>query len=123
MAAGTAYNRAYYLKNREKLLAKSKAWQRAHPEYGKAKYAKHRAYHRMHRYGVTDEQYQAMLESQDGLCRICLQPMDPPHVDHDHATGLVRGLLCDTCNAGIGMLQDSPEILDAAIHYLTEARP
>jgi hypothetical protein len=70
------------------------------------------------RYGISPEQYEKMREDQNGLCAICLA--DPElridthathrmlHVDHDHKTGKVRGLLCNGCNRAIGLIQDNP---------------
>jgi hypothetical protein len=80
---------------------------------------------RLNRYGLTHEQFEAMLTAQGGCCAICRT--DAPKgsggfhwcVDHDHATGLVRGILCGHCNQGIGMLQDNPVIIAAAFRYLT----
>ena len=62
-----------------------------------------------------------MLTTRGGGCAICEAP--PPengslHVDHDHETGEVRGLLCFSCNGGIGQFQEDPLILRAAIRYL-----
>lgn len=78
-------------------------------------------------YGITAEQYQAMLEAQQGLCAICGQPETSRgckgkpkdlSVDHDHATGRIRGLLCGHCNSGLGHFRDRPDRLMAAIDYL-----
>ena len=75
-------------------------------------------------YGLSIEQYDRMLEDQKGKCAICAakRPPDAPlsffHVDHDHQTGVVRGLLCGPCNTGIGMLKDDPKVLRKAIKYL-----
>lgn len=78
---------------------------------------------RLSTYGLTDEDYLAMLAGSGGACQICRQPMDPPHVDHCHATGVVRGLLCRSCNLGIGFLKDDPAVLTAALNYLRTQRP
>lgn len=75
------------------------------------------------RYGITTEQYEAMLVSQRGLCAICREPQEGNRqmaVDHNHETGKVRGLLCDRCNRGIGLLRDSPLVLRAAVDYLEQ---
>jgi hypothetical protein len=59
-----------------------------------------------------------MLDDQHHLCAICDSYLEDPYVDHDHTTLKVRGLLCLTCNAGIGMLQDNPDLLERAVQYL-----
>jgi hypothetical protein len=72
-------------------------------------------------YGMTVEEYEALLARQEEKCAICRKPCHTGgnlSVDHDHDTGRVRGLLCRNCNRGIGLLQESPEILQAAIQYL-----
>lgn len=61
-----------------------------------------------------------MLAEQDGRCKICGQ-LKKLNVDHDHATGEVRGLLCHGCNVGIGFFRDSPELLRSAIDYLVRS--
>jgi hypothetical protein len=79
---------------------------------------------RERRYGLTPEQYAAMLEAQGGLCAICRGKggIKGFMVDHCHETGVVRGLLCPSCNAGMGMLGDTPAGLMRAVKYLREAR-
>jgi hypothetical protein len=59
------------------------------------------------RYGITLENYEAMLEAQDGGCYICGNPPNAKrlHVDHCHETGAVRGLLCAGCNRTLGWLE------------------
>lgn len=72
-------------------------------------------------YGMTLEQYQAILESQGGVCYICQRPSlkNMLAVDHDHATGMVRGLLCRSCNHRlIGSAGDDIETLRRAVAYL-----
>lgn len=73
------------------------------------------------RYGMSREQYTKLNESQNGKCAICgTEPVDGEflHVDHDHETNKIRGLVCNLCNRGIGMLRDDPAILEAAARYL-----
>lgn len=84
-----------------------------------------RQYERKRRYGLTQQQYELLLEKQAGQCAIC-HSVDNGHkasleVDHDHITGKVRGLLCNKCNQGIGLLQDSEALLKNAIIYLSAA--
>ncbi len=77
-------------------------------------------------YGITSEEYERMLESQGGCCAICKCP-PPDHrkkflaVDHDHVTGKVRGLLCDNCNRGIGLLGDSLDRILDVVEYLRDS--
>jgi Recombination endonuclease VII len=74
------------------------------------------------RYGITPEEYRAMVEEQDNKCAICfnLSPTANLYIDHDHTTGKVRGLLCRDCNSGIGLLHDDPALLQNALWYLKE---
>jgi hypothetical protein len=74
-------------------------------------------------YGLTMEQYNVMLIEQNGVCKICGKPEKSSSkgvlsVDHDHSTGNVRGLLCDTCNRGLGHFYDNISLLYNAIEYL-----
>lgn len=68
-----------------------------------------------------------LLEKQGYMCAICgrdLSEAQPRHsvVDHDHDTGVVRGVLCHNCNTGIGRFSDNVELLEKAIEYLTNSR-
>ncbi|MGE0322261.1 MAG: endonuclease VII domain-containing protein [Polyangiaceae bacterium] len=79
-------------------------------------------------YGITKAEYDALLAQQGGLCAICGKPETAYDskaqrtrylaVDHCHATGRIRGLLCFKCNVGIGFLRDSPMLAAAAFEYL-----
>lgn len=73
-------------------------------------------YH-LRRYGLTPEQFGAMTIAQNGRCAICGRDR-PLVVDHDHATGRVRGLLCRACNSGIGQLGDDAGTVRLAARYL-----
>lgn len=78
--------------------------------------------------GVDAARYQEMLREQNGVCAICHQPekhrdglSGKPKdlaVDHDHATGAVRALLCSACNTALGLFNDDPKLLDKAKSYL-----
>ena len=74
------------------------------------------------KYNLTLDEYRLMLERQRGVCALCGRPPTVRakrlHVDHDHATGKVRGLLCISCNSGLGLLKDSPALLRKAARYI-----
>lgn len=72
-------------------------------------------------YGITLDEYEALLTAQRGGCAICSGVNKDGRnlfVDHDHTTGAVRGLLCNLCNRALGNFRDSVDLLDAAITYL-----
>lgn len=69
-------------------------------------------------YGISEEEYVALKEAHEGRCAICSGLTDRLYVDHDHATGLVRGLLCRSCNFMVGLAGDSVERLMRAAEYL-----
>lgn len=81
-------------------------------------------------YGMSVEEYDALLEKQNHRCAICSQEetirsgvtgkLHDFSVDHDHETGKVRGLLCGNCNRGLGLFRDNPRLLFLAGHYLCE---
>lgn len=89
---------------------------------------KRRANHNVRLYGLTHDDYAAMLDAQGGVCAICSQPETMTYkgnpkslcVDHDHATGKVRGLLCAACNFALGKFQDDPARLRTAAAYLEQ---
>ena len=74
------------------------------------------------RYGISLKEYYQRLSSQNGLCAICGSSVSETrrrfHVDHDHKTGEIRGILCHRCNVALGMVQDNIKILSLMIKYL-----
>ena len=74
-------------------------------------------------YDISVREYQDMLVSQCFRCLICNKGFDEakPHIDHNHTTGKVRGILCSNCNTGLGMFRDSTLNLANAIVYLKES--
>jgi hypothetical protein len=72
------------------------------------------------KYGLTIEDWNILVEQQNGLCGICREK-PPECVDHDHVTGMVRGLLCKWCNSNLGAFGDNIEGLERAIAYLKGA--
>jgi len=81
-------------------------------KYGSARYYKLRA-----RYGITPAAFERAAIAQNHECSICHRRSEL-HVDHDHATGEVRGLLCEMCNGFLGAFRDDPDLLEAAARYL-----
>ncbi len=76
------------------------------------------------RYGITRDDFYALLAAQQGVCAICGGVESQRlHVDHDHTTGAVRGLLCGPCNRGLGSFRDNPRSLQAAVTYLGGTKP
>jgi hypothetical protein len=73
-------------------------------------------------YKITLDDYNKMLVEQNHSCKICFSHQDKLKrrlcVDHDHTTGKVRGLLCDTCNRSLGLLKDNIEVMKRAVTYL-----
>lgn len=71
------------------------------------------------RFGLTLAVYDQMVRDQNGQCKICFKtPSRALDVDHDHKTGRIRGLLCNQCNQGIGLLKEDLAIIQAAYNYL-----
>jgi len=76
---------------------------------------------RLKKYKLTLDQYESILESQGGRCAICnIVFTQTPHIDHDHLTGKVRGILCRNCNHALGLIGDSPMLALGLAKYLIE---
>jgi len=74
-----------------------------------------------YKYGITADEFKQMFETQQGKCSICSEEPKTKrglHVDHDHETGKVRGLLCHGCNVALGSFKDDVTLLNKAIEYL-----
>lgn len=105
---------------RSKTISKVKNWQQNNWLRWKDKDLKNR-------YSISLDEYTVLLEQQGGLCAICHEPESRQikgvtcslHVDHDHSTGKIRGLLCHGCNTGIGLLKEDITVLHKAIAYLS----
>lgn len=122
---------ARYRANPEPEIERARRWQRENPERYKLNQRRmrnspegkrrQRAGHLLRKFGMTLKQYDAMLEAQEGRCAICTKPPRPDvslHIDHEHETGRVRGLLCFSCNAALGYFGDDCDRLIAAAGYL-----
>lgn len=101
--------------------------QKLTPELKNKKYLRDKEFYLKKKYGITLNDYNSMLESQNFVCAICKRPerlsfkgkTKAMCVDHCHKTGKVRGLLCDACNNGIAKFEDDVEYLKSAILYLS----
>lgn len=83
-----------------------------------------RHYHLVRRYGLSAAEVAALVDRQGGRCLICARDLgDKPHVDHDHTTGRVRGVLCFSCNGGLGQFGDDARRVRTAAEYLHWFRP
>ena len=76
--------------------------------------------HYFNQYGITIEQKEAMLKAQINRCAICTKELNfkTANVDHDHISKRIRGILCNSCNQGLGLFKDDPTFLENAINYL-----
>ena len=101
----------------EQRRAQWQRWRARHPEKRKAQV---RTYHLKKFYGLTQAEYDSLVEQQKGLCRICGDKPDRLAVDHCHTTKKIRGLLCGLCNRLLGNAKDNPKTLKAALKYLKE---
>lgn len=122
----------YYNKNREACKNRIIKYQKKNPDRVKvwnsrAKIKFNKAHdrrwswlkYRLKQYGLSLSDFIQMVIKQRGGCAICYR-VEKLYVDHCHSTGRVRGLLCNSCNLGLGMFSDSPKIALRASHYLEE---
>ncbi len=118
----------YIAQNPDRYAAYSRVFRKKNPITAESK-EKRRNSEYLRLYALTREQYDAMVIAQDGRCAICKLPPHGPrpsdkilHVDHDHKTGKVRGLLCGIHNRALGAFQDSLELLWEAGIYLANTQ-
>lgn len=126
--ARAEYTRQYRLDHPEETAAYKKANRYRYKGYAKAYRARNSDQYKatsrrmnLKKYGITVEDKENMCKNQNGCCAICVNPFKnarDTHVDHDHLTGKVRGLLCSRCNLILGHAKDSQIILKSAIQYL-----
>lgn len=114
---GRAKQRVWRSQNRERVNARDLARYHRQKPSGRPENTRLKT-----RYGITLAEYEARLIAQGGRCACCGATSNPDgrklFVDHDHATGVVRGLLCGGCNRGIGALGDTIEGVRRAVNYL-----
>ncbi len=129
-ACTSARRKAWYAENREREIARVVAWQQANPErfaerqrrYREDGRRDYRTEHLRRTFGLTQADYDALLAAQGGGCAICEDPPNEKislHIDHDHGTGEIRGLLCVRCNNAIALLRESPDVMRRAIRYVS----
>ena len=109
----------YYDNNKEASMARSKKW--AQKNKDRCRFTSRKSKLKL-KYGITIKQYDIMRSSQNDECALCKTPFDSntniPHIDHNHLTNQVRGLLCFKCNVLLGAAEDNTQRLEAAIRYL-----
>lgn len=108
------YTKSNRHKHRERDKTYSKEYRKRFPEKAKLKDRRKN----LKKYGLTPEDFDNMLRDQNDRCKICREEDIMFHVDHDHKTGKVRGLLCSNCNTGLGLFRDNVAYLENAINYL-----
>jgi hypothetical protein len=125
-----AYRRQWYRDNRDRAISYVRAWQQANPDRVRAWRVRNRdrrneqmrEIHLRNKFGLTVEEYDRILEAQGGVCALCDARATPGislHVDHDHGTGEIRGLLCMRCNNALGLFREDPDVLKRVAQYVT----
>lgn len=115
------YDKEYNKENRARRTAYNKLWRAKNRDLVQF-YARNNALKKL--YGITYEKKLEMRESQNHKCAICLTDFDSEwdcKVDHDHKTGVLRGLLCNNCNTLLGRAKDDIRVLSNAIAYLKKS--
>jgi hypothetical protein len=95
-------------------------YQRSYKTRAGEKYKRIQRNSQLKQYGISLEEYEKLFENQNGVCAICLNPPGNKmlSVDHCHNSGKIRGLLCHTCNSGIGMFKENKTFIKRAWEYL-----
>lgn len=128
-ARAAEQQRAWRLANKERRREYDRLYQAAHRDERHKRhvesYSKNReailSALRKRSFGVEDGDVETLLKQQGGRCGICGTDNPGKHdfaLDHDHATGAIRGMLCHRCNGGLGMFRDDPTVIEKAIAYL-----
>lgn len=94
-----------------------KLWRKRNPERTKAVWM---SWKLRRCYGLTPDEYKAMLKEQKYKCAICKKPFDVPTIDHDHITHKIRGILCGMCNVAIAHFRDNAEAMRRGAVYVTK---
>jgi len=104
----TEVRKQYYLRHRDRLKEKAKVYYKNTDPVIRAAMARNS--HLMRKFGITHQDYEVMFASQNGVCKICGGVNEGRWagrliIDHDHATGEIRGLLCSSCNLKLGWME------------------
>ena len=121
--------KVYCADHREERLIQRRAWYASNKDsarlYNSRRKAKYPDYWRLYKHGVSQDAYAAMLAGQGNRCAACGTTEwgeRGPHIDHDHETGTVRGILCLKCNLAAGLLGDSPTRARELAEYLERTK-
>jgi hypothetical protein len=93
-------------------------WNSAVRDYKSKKHGSERSFLFKYRYGIDERRVRHYESGQLGLCAVC-RNAPSQHVDHDHRTKAIRGLLCFTCNNALGKFDDDPDLIESAVRYLS----
>lgn len=115
-----AYNHKYRAANPDKVAA----WQREAKRRRLARDPTHRVARALReRYGMTIEDRRALHFAQSGKCALCHRPIqNNAHIDHDHTSNRVRGMLCSNCSHGLGLFHDDATLMRRAADYVEKHR-
>jgi hypothetical protein len=117
-----AYSKEYVKNNKEIVSIRRKAYYQSHKEEIAQKAKEAFQTRRITQYGISVSDYNDMFSAQGGRCAICgiheSEHNGKLHIDHDHETKIVRGLLCGKCNKALGLFSDNIDMLQSAINYL-----
>lgn len=112
--------KSWAINNSEKAKKSQQTWRNKNKQYCRDR---QRPYHLKREYGIDEKEYKRLLDKQNGKCAIC-ETNKPTGkwkvfaVDHCHKTNTIRGILCNECNRGMGLLKDSFVLLRKAAEYI-----
>lgn len=112
-------NRLYYINNKDRVKECSDRWARNNVQRRRENARRYQT----SLYGITQAIYLRMKKEQNSQCLICKLKKRPLVIDHCHSSNKVRGLLCRSCNQGLGLMKDNPRLLRDAIAYLERTPP
>lgn len=117
------YKRDYFQRNKDQIYKRTLQRQKEQREHDYKLYGIDR-YNLRSRYNLSVDEYREILANQNNKCAICgcdiNKKENRPHIDHNHLTNKIRGILCGNCNMGIGLLKDDINVIRNAVKYLEE---